>query len=220
MMQALMILMTVSYLIMSGLVSRLTQHLKSSDRKHPNDALSLLSLRIFFYSKLKVSLSSCSVRSLSEWWATRWGRAGPRASPPSSPTSWTSRTEVSFFVSIYQSPRTFFTRKAANNFQGEEFLRFLCDVYADRQALERGWRRSGPGFIFQTNQKLFKDYQYSPKILSGKTLRRVEVDHAKTHLSQHPSFNFLPSIENVQQKDILAELFPSFDGPSWVFTSV
>ena len=54
MMQALMILMTVSYPIMSGLVSRLTQHLKSSDRKHPNDALSLLSLRIFFSMKLKL----------------------------------------------------------------------------------------------------------------------------------------------------------------------
>ena len=49
MMQALMI----SYPIMSGLVSRLTQHLKSSDRKHPNDALSLLSLRIFFSLKLR-----------------------------------------------------------------------------------------------------------------------------------------------------------------------
>ena len=51
MMQALMILMTVSYPIMSGLVSRLTQHLKSSDRKHP---LSLLSLCIFFSLKLKL----------------------------------------------------------------------------------------------------------------------------------------------------------------------
>ena len=57
MMQALMILMTVSYPIMSGLVSRLTQHLKSSDRKHPNDALSLLSLRIFFSLKLKLFFS-------------------------------------------------------------------------------------------------------------------------------------------------------------------
>ena len=50
MMQALMI----SYPIMSGLVSRLTQHLKSSDRKQPNDALSLLSLCIFFSLKLKL----------------------------------------------------------------------------------------------------------------------------------------------------------------------
>ena len=173
MMQALMI----SYPIMSGLVSRLTQHLKSSDRKHPNDALSLLSLRIFFSLKLRPINFSLKLQPINFSFQL-FREELERVVGDSMRESGTEGISAllsdvmnikngSEFLCFYQSPRTFFTRKAANNFQGEEFLRFLCNVYADRQALERGWRRSGPGFIFQTNQKLFKDYQYSPKNLIG-----------------------------------------------------